>query len=361
MVEHAADFEWRGEGEGAEIVLYAPDTDAAERVFERTLPAAALPGVATPVYTAVSSRDLGWVAASETHAAPDLFSAPARGLLLVAGASAADLGVPPGEAGDAVLRSLSEISLPRLGEAEVRRASEAGALWAAEEGLIPEEDLELFGVHAPGEPDALPRRALSAGVRDLDRRGRIAVYGVAEILDAERAEALDLSPGALVLSVEAGPEDLGRLALAAHRERILSRVWGGDFGATAELPAAPLETEEAADLLAATRAVANYADARAALRLYELRRALVAEGGPALRAAWRLGGLTQKDDLLLHRRNLALAEAGSALVTRDFVAAGTGAMRGSAPLFGPNAEGDTWAWEEAGLLERVASLGPVVS
>jgi tRNA-splicing ligase RtcB len=358
MVEHAADFEWRSEGEDAEIVLYAPDAATAQRAFEQTLSAATLPGVLSPVQAAASNSDLGWISASETHAAPDLISAPARGLLLVA-ASAAELGLPPGKAVNFILRNLSEVSLPRFGEAEVRRAAEAGAFWAAEEGLISEDDLALFGYHAAGEPDALPRRALSAGVRDLDRPGRTSVYGIAEILDTEHAESLDLSTGALVLSVETGPEDLGRLALAAHRERILDRIWSGDFGATAELPAAPLETEEATDLLAATRAIANYADARAALRLYELCRAVAGEGRLEVRAAWRLGGLAQEDGLLLHRRNLATVEREDALVVRSVVVTGTGAMRASAPPFGPNPEEDSWAWEEAGLLERVASLGSV--
>lgn len=358
MVEHAADFEWRGEGEDAEIILYAPDAANAQRAFEQILPAAVLPGVLSPVQAAASNSNLGWISASETHAAPDLISAPARGLLLVA-ASAAELGVPPGEAENFILRNLSEVSRPRFGEAEVRRAAETGAFWAAEEGLISEDDLALFGYHASGEPDSLPRRALSAGARDLDRPGRTSVYGIAAILDTERAEALTLSIGALLLSVETGPEDLGRLALIAHRERILDRVWSEDFGATTELPAAPLETEEAADLLTATQAIANYADARAALRLYELRRALVGEGRFELRAAWRLGGLTQEDGLLLHRRNLATVEREDALVVRSFVATGTGAMRASAPAFGPNPEKGFWAWEEAGLLERVASLGPV--
>ncbi|CAA9436823.1 MAG: hypothetical protein AVDCRST_MAG80-973 [uncultured Rubrobacteraceae bacterium] len=359
MVEHAADFEWRGEGEDAEVVLYAPEAATAERAFEQILPAAGLPGVVSPVYAAASSGDLGWVAASETHAAPDLISAPARGLLLVADASTVDLGVPSGEVEALILRNLSEVSLPRLGEAEMRRAAEDGALWAAEENFISEEDLAFFGVHVAGEPDALPRRAISAGARDFERFGKISVYGITEVLDTERAEPLDLSAGALVLRVETTPEDPGRLALAAHRERILGRVWSVDFGATAELPAAPLETEEAADLLAAARALANYADARAALRLYELRRALAGEGGLALRAAWRLGGFTQEDGLLLHRRNLAAAKTGSALVTGSFVAVGTGAMHESAPPFGPSPEEDaSWAWEEAGLLERMASLGP---
>jgi tRNA-splicing ligase RtcB (3'-phosphate/5'-hydroxy nucleic acid ligase) len=360
MVEHAGAFEWRGEGEEAEIVLYASDVATAERAFERTLPAATLPGVLSPIQAAASNSDLGWISASETHAAPDLTTAPARGLLLVA-ASATELGAPPGETENFILRNLSEVSRPRLGEAEVRRAAETGAFWAAEEGLISEDDLALFGYRMFGEPDALPRRALSAGVRDLDRPGRIGVQGIAEILDTERAEALNLSTGTLALSLETGPEDLGRITLAAHRERILDRIWSGDFGATADLPAAPLETEEASDLLAATQAIANYADARAALRLCELRRALAAEYRLEVRTAWRLGGLVQEDGLLLHRRNLAAVEREDVLVARSFVAAGTGAMHASAPPFSPISDEDSWAWEEAGLLERIASLGPVKS
>jgi hypothetical protein len=159
--------------------------------------------------------------------------------------------------------------------------------------------------------------------------------------------------------VQTGPEDLGRLALAAHRERILDRVCSEDFGAAVELPAAPLETEEAADLLVAAQAIANYADARAALHVYELRRALAGEDRLELRAAWRLGGLAQEDGLLLHRWKLATVEREDALVARSFVATGTGAMRASAPPFGPNPEVDSWAWEEAGLLEKVASLGSI--
>jgi tRNA-splicing ligase RtcB (3'-phosphate/5'-hydroxy nucleic acid ligase) len=371
MFERTAEFEWRGEGEGAEIVLYAPDAATAERAFEQTMPAASLPGVVSPVYVSASSfdlgrdlardlgLDLGWVIASETHAAPDLISVPARGLLLVAGASAADFGVSSsGEAGELILRNLSEVSLPRLGGVEVRRSVEDGALWAAEEGLILGEDLELFGAHTPGEPDALPRLALSLGARDFDRYRRPEVYEVTEILDTEGAEVLGLIPGALVLSVRIESGDLGRLTFAAHRERILGRVWSGDFGATAELPAAPLETEEAADLLAAARAVTNYTDARAALRLYELRRALAGEGELSLRGAWRLGGLAREAGCLLHRRNLAIVERGNVLVARPFVVVGAGAMHESAPPFGPDVEEDIWAWEDAGLLERVASLEP---
>jgi tRNA-splicing ligase RtcB len=363
--DQAGDYEWRGEGEEAEIVIYAPDAPAAEAAFEESLPAARLPGVVNPVYVVSNfspapsvgrALDAGWIVASETHAAPDLFSAPARGLLLVAGASATGLGVPPGEIRGFITHGLSEVSLPRLGEAEARAAAEGGALWAAEEGLISEEDLALFGDLTPGELDALPRRALSAGARDFDRYRRLGVYKVTEILDTEGAEALGLNPGTLVFVMRTAPEDLGRLTLAAHRKRLMERVWTEDFGATPELPAAPLGTVEAADLLAAVRTAANYSDARAALLLYALRRALAEAGGLELLAAWRMGGLSQENDVVFHRQKLAATGRGEVLAARNFVAAGTGALRESAPPFGPDFEEDSWAWEEAGILELMVSL-----
>jgi hypothetical protein len=136
----------------------------------------------------------------------------------------------------------------------------------------------------------------------------------------------------------------------------MERVWREDLGATPELPAAPLGTVEASDLLAAVRTTANYSDARAALLLYALRGVLAEAGGLELLATWRLGGLAQENDVALHRQDLASTGRGEALAARNFVATGTGAMRESAPPFGPNFEEDRWPWEEAGLLELVASL-----
>src|SRR5829696_9880886 len=117
MAEHAAGYEWRGEGDEAEIILYAPDTAA----FERALPAARLPGVESPVYAAATQRGFGWAAASTTHVSPDLLSAPLRGLLLVAGTSSENLGAGPRELADRMLRNLPEAGsrLPFLNEAGV--------------------------------------------------------------------------------------------------------------------------------------------------------------------------------------------------------------------------------------------------
>ena len=359
MVEHSADFEWRGEGEASEVVIFAPDARTARAAFERALTAARLPGVVSPVYAAAvpGPEGFGSVATSASHASPDLSSVPARGLLFVADAALGDLGMLPAEVPRLLARNLSEVRPPALAAAGARRLCEAGASAAAEDGLIEEEDLAFFGPAPDADADALSRRALSAGSRDWELPGRARAYGVGEVLDAEGAEALGLGSGSLVLVVSVGAGDLGRLALSGHRERILSR--GGDFETEEDLPAAPAGTEEAHDLLAAAGGAANFADARAALFAYALRRVLGdVAGNLSLRAAWRLGGIEVRDGFIVHRRNLAAAAEGDPLVSGGSVVAGTGKMSGSVPPFdGPEVDGDL-PWEEAGLLERWAELHP---
>jgi tRNA-splicing ligase RtcB len=356
LTEHAGEYEWHGEGVEAEIVLYAPD----DSVLERALPATRLPGIESPVYAAASPVDFGWATASTTHVAPDLLSAPLRGLLLVAGTRLENLGVPPQELRVRVLRELPEAGarLPPLNESGVGRLCESGARAAAEDGLIEEEDLPLLGVRS-GDPDTIGRRALAAGSREWEGGVEPDLRLVTEILDTEGAESLGLEEGVIALVVRVDAGDLGRLALAAHRERMLSRARSGDFGAAHELPTAPAGSGEAEDLVAALNAAANFADVRAARALWMLRRVLGgAAGGLDIRAAWRTGGIEDRDGLMVHRRGLALAEDGHVLVCGSYAAAGTGNMWSSAPPFGIPGEEDRWPWEEAGLLRRLTMLDP---
>ncbi len=361
MVEHAEEYGWSGEGEGAEILVYAPDGETAGRAFEHALPAARLPGVESPVFAAASPTQSGHVAASATHAAPDLISPPTRGLLLVADTGIENLGMPPRDVADFVLRGLAQtgLSLPVLNEAGVRRACEGGAAAAAEDGLIEEEDLRRLPP-VEGDPDALGRRALAAGTRDWEGRFGLEVAVVGEVLDADGAEALDLRPGMLALVVRVGGGDLGRLALGLHRDRIFTRIRAGaDLGAEDDLPSAPAGSEEAADLLAGIRAAANFADARAARAVYALRRVLRSvAGGLDLRSSWRIGGVEERDGFLVQRKDLAAAGEGDALISGGVAAVGTGKMWRSAPPFGTPEDDGRWPWEEAGLLERWAVLDP---
>jgi RNA-splicing ligase RtcB len=298
-------------------------------------------------------------AASATHAAPDLLSIPTRGLLLVADRMAENPGAELRGLRNRLLRDLPEAGsrLSPVNEAGVARICEAGAHAAAEDGLIEEEDLSLFGTR-PGKADALGRRSLAAGPTGWETRVGPDLTLVSGVLETEGAESLGLQVGALALIVRVDAGDLGRLALAAHRERILGRVWSRDFGAEPDLPAAPADTGEAADLVAALHAAANFADARAARTLWMLRRVLrEVAGGLEVRAAWTVGGIEEHEGLLVHRKDLALAGAGGLLISGSYAAVGTGKMWASAPPFGISEREDRWPWEEAGLLERWVELG----
>jgi len=375
--DQAAEFEWRAEGEGAEVVIFAPDAESAERNLPRALPAARLPGVESPVHAAafgphlpatrsLPSERFGLVALSRTHAAPGLVGQPERGLLLVASTPASALKVPPEDLPRLLRRRLSEAAPPSLDAAGTRALAEGGALWAAEAGLVEEEDLPHLmppsGVSSEADPDALGRQAVLAGVRDWARPGRVEAFSVAEVFDSDGGGALGLEPDVFVISVLAGAEDLGRLGLAVHADRISSRVRAGaDFGSTPDLPAAPLDSEEARDLVAASAAASNYAVGRAALLLYALRRVLAGlTGAIEPRAGWEVGGTSATKDSATHRSGLAAVGEGEAITSGGVVAAGTGTMRGSAPPFGvPLMEDGRWPPEEAGLLARWAGLAPI--
>jgi RNA-splicing ligase RtcB len=244
-----------------------------------------------------------------------------------------------------------------LNEAGIARICESGARAAAEDGLIEEEDLRLLGAR-PGDADALGRRALLAGPPEWEVPVALELRVATQVLDAAGAEGLGLQAGALVLVVWVDAGELGRLALGAHRDRILGRVWSRDFGAEPDLPAAPADTEEAADLVAALHAAANFAAARAARNLWMLRRVLgEVIGALEIRAAWMVGGIEDQGGLLVHRKGLAAAGDGEALVSGSYAAVGRGKMWASAPPFGMSEEEGRWPWEEAGLLERWAELG----
>ena len=352
MAERVGEFEWRGEGDSAEIALYAPSDADGEALIEQARPAAELADVESPVYAAAAGRKLGWALRSAGHLAPDLAGAPERGLLLATGTPVSALRAP-GEVLEGISRRLSETRLPALSAAGTREICESGATAVAEMGLVEEEDLPFFG-HEVGDPDTLTRRALSAATRDWEEPVRFDAFEIGEIFDTERADELGLEPGLLAFVVWAGAGDLGRLALLAHRERIGARVEFGENGPIA----APEETGEAEDLLAALRAVANFAGGRAALLVYSLRRALAeTAGGLRVSAGWETGSIEERDGFL-HRKELAGCGDGGVLVSGDYVAAATGAMIGSAPPFGVLEEEGVWPWEEASLLERLAGLGP---
>ncbi|ABG05390.1 hypothetical protein Rxyl_2463 [Rubrobacter xylanophilus DSM 9941] len=354
MLDHVARFEWRGEGEEAEVAVYAPDEGGARGAFERALPATRLSGVEGPVYAAGSPEGAGFAAASGSHLAPALVSAPERGLLVGSGIPVPALEVPPEDVPRLLLRRLSEVRLPPLSASGLLRVCEGGAAAAAESGLVEEEDLAPLSPR-PGDPDALSRRALEAGVRGWGLPEDLRCFSVGAVRDAEGAERLGVEPGELVFAVRAPSGELGRISLALHRER-LEALLPGEGG----VAAAPLGSGEAADAEAALGAASNYADALAALALHALRRAFPEAGGLSVRASWRVGGISREEGgRAVHRSGLACLGEGEAFVCGGDVCRGKGRMHRSAPPFGAPEVSGLFPWEEAGLLERMVDLDPL--
>ena len=76
-------------------------------------------------------------------------------------------------------------------------------------------------------------------------------------------------------------------------------------------------------------------------------------------AAWRVGGIEERDGSLAHRSDLAARGDGEGLVSGGSVVAGMGKMSGSVPPFGAlGDDGHRPSWEEAEVLERWADLDP---
>lgn len=380
MMDHSEEFVWRGDGEEAEIVVYAPDADLARQGFVRARRAAALPGAESPVFCAISESGYGHVLRSPAGVSPGLASPPERGLLLAAELPARELarrlGVEEERVGREVLRRFGDSvgGLPRPDAATLRRVCEVGAEVAAGEGVIEEEDLAFLGP-LPGDGEAVGRRALLAGEREWGEVfAEIEPLRAVEVLDSEGFERFGVEPDVLLLRLRVGSGDLGRLAFRAHRERIAARVLSGTFDRVADptdgaqsLPVAPAGTEEVRDFLLASAAAANYADALISLSLLVCRRALGdVVGGLSVRTSWRVGGVLEEDGASTHRDGLAAAGEGDVLAVAarpgsepgGALCAALGTMGASAPPFSVQEDDEgRWPWEEVGLLGRLARLG----
>ena len=261
-----------------------------------------------------------------------------------------------------IVRDLSETRLPAPSEAWVLRLCESGAVAAAEDGLLEEEDLAYFS-SVEGDPDSLGRAAVSGGVRGWrERPGTARAFVTVEILDRDAADGLGVERGSLVVALRSGAGDLGDVTREAHRRRILARV--DEFGVGREPVAAPLDSGEAQDLISAAGAAANFADARMALVVHAARRAVLEVVGEArISAAWRMGGLESSGEggSFAHRMGLAAVADGRAFVsispTGGEIGCGAGKMWSSVPSFGVAARTDGRdVWEEAGVLRRWSRL-----
>ncbi|WP_119069507.1 hypothetical protein [Rubrobacter indicoceani] len=370
MIDNSEKFVYRRDGEEAEVVVYAPDGEAAERGFGRAVRAASMPGVEGTVHAAAAESGYGHAVVAGGSVSPEMVSAPERGVLLSCEVEAKDfarrLGVAEHQVNREVSRRIGEsvYGLPRPDRRSIRRACEAGAEELADAGVIEEEDLAFLGPLA-ADPEAAGRRALAAGEREWGRLfADVTPYSPSEVFDPDALEDSGFEAEGLLLFLSVGAGELGRLVFSLHRERFRSRILTRDFdfvrdpsGGVASLCVGPSESEEAGDFVAASASTANFSDALSALSLFVVRRALGGVlGGIEIRSSWRCGGILQRDGLMLHRDGLAAVEADGVFVCGGNLCSGKGEMESSAPSFyAPEPEG-RWPWEEAGLVGRLARL-----
>ncbi|NMC69013.1 MAG: RtcB family protein [Myxococcales bacterium] len=154
-----------------------------------------------------------------------------------------------------------------LDQERLDRVLAGGASWVVEQGFGEEEDLEAIesrGCIGGADPAAVSERARARGLPQLGSLGSgnhfVEVGRVAEIHDAEAAEAFGLGLGRVVVSIHTGSRGLGHQvcddavremgqAAAKYHLRLPDR----------QLCCAPLGTPEAERYLAAMAAAANFA------------------------------------------------------------------------------------------------------
>jgi tRNA-splicing ligase RtcB len=162
-------------------------------------------------------------------------------------------------------------AIPTLSPGELDEVLSQGARWAARRGFAAASDdverCEEGGRLASAEPKEVSERARTRGADQLGTLGSgnhfLEVDRVAEIYDAEAAEAFGLWPGAVALQIHSGSRGLGYQvcdeSLAALGPRLAS--YGPDYAALPDrqLACAPVRSEEGRRYLGAMAAAANFA------------------------------------------------------------------------------------------------------
>lgn len=144
---------------------------------------------------------------------------------------------------------------------------ESGATWAKANGYATREDLEATedGGCIPGaRPEAVPQRARERGVPQLGSLGAgnhfLEIDVVDEIFDADVARDFGLQEGCVVVQIHCGSRGLGHEVCGQYLRRLQDAPQRYNIPiADRELAAAPLNSPEGRDYLAAMFAAANYA------------------------------------------------------------------------------------------------------
>jgi len=168
----------------------------------------------------------------------------------------------------------------RISKGEMNRVLERGAEWALKNGYAEPEDLErtenggnLEGARA----DAVPTRAKERGLAQLGSLGSgnhfLEIDVVDMIYDAEVADVFGLKHGNVVIQIHCGSRGLGHEVCSQYLRRLQSAARHYDFSVPdRELVAAPVDSPEGRDYMAAMFAAANFAFANRQVLAHYVRR-----------------------------------------------------------------------------------------
>ena len=228
-------------------------------------------------------------------------------------------------------------AIPRLSDRELDQVLAQGARWAVGRGFAAAPDdaerCEEGGQLAGADPAAVSPRARERGADQLGTLGSgnhfLELDEVAEVHDAQVAEAFGLSPGQVVLQIHSGSRGLGYQVCDETLAELTPRTarFGADYAALPDrqLACAPISSPEGQRYLGAMQAAANFAWANrqvmTGLAVRALQRALgLSEGEIAARVLYDVchnvakfeeqvvdGGRAGSRRVLVHRKGATRA------------------------------------------------------
>jgi tRNA-splicing ligase RtcB len=170
-------------------------------------------------------------------------------------------------------------AIPKLTVRDERKLLTEGARWAVEQGFGSGSDLdhtEESGRLAGADPDRVSDRARERGRTQVGTLGSgnhfLEVQRVSGIFEEGLAEALGLFLDQVVVMIHSGSRGLGYQVCDDYLKRIRPRL--DHFGyrlPDVQLAAAPLDSEDGQDYLAAMRCAANYAWCNRQVMLHRVR------------------------------------------------------------------------------------------
>ena len=173
----------------------------------------------------------------------------------------------------------AEGAISKLSRAELRRMLEHGAAWAIERGYGEAGDLEHteeLGCLDGADPSQLSERAQERGLTQVGTLGSgnhfLEVQRVAEIHDADLADAFGLFEDQVVVMIHSGSRGLGYQVCDDFIRRIKPRLKAYGYSLPdVQLAAAPLDSDEGRAYLGAMRSAANYAWVNRQVMLHTVR------------------------------------------------------------------------------------------